>query len=261
MQIQKEEFKPFPKKNEITILNIKSCTIYDYVAINDLFTLRFEKFNYVIDDYLSLPQISMYHQNNTSIIKKKVKWLELTRFYCKFFTDINQVNIDFGPIILDIYSFELIYPIITISIYYSFFPMWVIYHMNYKYRIDEDYKLIYVVNFAKKEISTIKFEEVIVYISQNIIATCALLQTSPEKLNIMKNGNNNSNKSINYEYNTKFIVDKLKELKTQQIKIKVNGFTINQKLFFEREVNKNFIPEIEEEELSDEESSNKKNNK
>ena len=261
MQIQKEEFKAFPKKTEITILNVKSCTIYDYVAINDLFTLRFENFNYVIDDYITLPQISIYHQNNTSIIKKKVKWLELTRFYCKFFTDINQINIEFGPIILDIYSFELIYPIITLFLYFNFFPMWVIYHMNYKYRIDEDYKLIYVVNFAKKEISKIKFEEVIIYVNQNVIATCALLQTNPEKLNIMKNGNNfNINNSINNEYNTKFIIDKLKELKTQQIKIKVNGFTLNQKLFFEREVNKNFIPEIEEEEFSDEEN-NKKDNK
>ena len=45
MKIQKEEFKPFPRKSEITMLNIKSCTIYDYVAINDLFTLRFENFN------------------------------------------------------------------------------------------------------------------------------------------------------------------------------------------------------------------------
>ena len=246
MQIQKEEFKPYPKKKETTILNLKSCTIYDYVAIKDLFTMKFENFYYVIDDYIKLPQIAIYHQNNSSIIKKKVKWFDLTKFYCKFFIDINQIDIEFGPIILDIYSFELINPIITMYIYYNFFPWWVIYHMNYKYRIDEDYKLIYVVNFAKKEVTSIKFEEVILYINQNLIATCAFLQTNPEKLNVIKNGNNNN------EYNTKLIIDKLKEIKTQQIKIKVIGFYLNQKLFFEREVNKNFVPEIEEEEDSDE---------
>ena len=46
--------------------------------------------------------------------------------------NINQIDIEFGPILLDIYSFELIHPIITIFIYYNFFPFWVIYHMNYK---------------------------------------------------------------------------------------------------------------------------------
>ena len=71
MQIQKEEFKPYPKKKETTILNLKSCTIYDYVAIKDLFTMKFENFYYVIDDYIKLPQIAIYHQNNSSIIKKK----------------------------------------------------------------------------------------------------------------------------------------------------------------------------------------------
>jgi len=85
----------------------------------------------------------------------------------------------------------------------------------------------------------------ILYTNQNLIATCAFLQTNPEKLNVIKNGNNNN------EYNSKLIIDKLKEIKTQQIKIKVIGFYLNQKLFFEREVNKNFVPEIEEEEDSD----------
>ena len=256
MQIQKEEFKAFPEKTEISILNVKSCTIYDYVAIKDLFTLRFENFYYVIDDFIKLPSLYIYHQNNSSIIKKKVKWLDVTRFYCKFFMDINQIDIEFGPIILDIYSFELIHPLITIFIYYNFFPLWVIYHMNYKYRIDEDYKLIYVVNFAKKELTSIKFEEVIVYINQNLIATCAILQTNPEKLNLVKNRKTtiiNTDIPSNNDYNTKLIIDKLKELKTQQIKIKVINFNLKQKLFFEREINKDFIPEIEEEEFSDEE--------
>ena len=126
IQIQKEEFKAFPGKAEIVMLNVKSCTIYDYVAIKDLFTLTFENFNYVIDDYIKLPNLCIYHQNNSSIIKKKVKWLDLTRFYCKFFMNINQIDIEFGPILLDIYSFELIHPIITIFIYYNFFPFWVI---------------------------------------------------------------------------------------------------------------------------------------
>ena len=246
IQIQKEEFKAFPNKNEIVELNVKSGTIYNYVAIKDLFTLKFENFNYVIDDYIKLPKICIYHQNNSSIIKRKKKWFDLNKFHCKFFLDTNQINIDFGSIILDIYSFDLIHPIITIFIYYNFFPLWVIYHMNYKYRISEDYKLIYVVNFVKKEITYIKFEEVTVYINQNLIATCASLQTNPEKLAVMKNSTNNE------KYN-RLIIDRLKELKTQQIMIKVNGFTLNQKLFFERDVNKKFSPEIEEEEFSEKE--------
>ena len=249
LQIQKEEFKPFGNKKEIVELNIKSGIIYDYVAIKDLFTLKFENFNYVIDDFIKIPQICIYHQNNSSKIKRKMKWLEANKFYCKFFMETNQINIEFGPVILDIYSFELIHPLITIFIYYNFFPYWVIYHMNYKYRISEDYKLIYVVNFIKKEVTYVKFEEVTVYINQNIIATCALLQTNPEKLGIAENINNKDNKNI---------IDKLKEMKTQQIKIKVNGFIINQKLFFEREVNKNFQPEIEEEEYSENEEKNNK---
>ena len=242
LQIQKEEFKSFPNKNEIIELNVKSGTIYNYVAIQDLFTLKFENFNYVIDDYIKIPQICIYHQNNSSKIKRKMKWLDVSKFYCKFFMNINQVNVEFGTIILDLYSFELIHPIVTIFIYYNFFPYWVIYHMNYKYRISEDYKLIYIVNFVKKEVTSVKFEEIILYINQNLIATCGILQTNPEKLGIMKD-----------KINEKKIIEKLKELKTQQIKIKVNGFNINQKLFFEREVNKNFVPEIEEEEISEKE--------
>jgi lipoate synthase len=56
--------------------------------------------------------------------------------------------------------------------------------MNYKFRIDEDYKLIYIVNFIKKENTSIKFEEVLVSINQNIIASSALLQANPEILNL-----------------------------------------------------------------------------
>ena len=242
LQIQKEEFKSFPNKNEIIELNVKSGTIYNYVAIQDLFTLKFENFNYVIDDYIKIPHIYIYHQNNSSKIKRKMKWLDVSKFYCKFFMNINQVNVEFGNVILDLYSFELIHPLVTIFIYYNFFPYWVIYHMNYKYRISEDYKLIYIVNFVKKEVTSVKFEEITVYINQNLIATCGILQTNPEKLGIMKD-----------KMNEKKIIEKLKELKTEQIKIKVNGFNINQKLFFEREVNKNFVPEIEEEEISEKE--------
>ena len=244
IEIQKEEFKANPNKNEIVEINVKTGTIYNYVAIQDLFTLYFENFNYAVYDYIKLPILYIYHQND----KRKMKWLDVTKFYCKFFMNINQINIEFGPIILDIYSFQLINPLITIFIYYNFFPLFIIYHMNYKYRISEDYKLIYVVNFIKKEITSIKFEEVTVYINQNLLATCALLQTNPENL-----------RTINYESkNYKIIIDKLKELKTQQIKIKVNGFKIDQKLFFEREINKNFIPEIEEESS---EEDNKKEDK
>ena len=246
LQIQKEEFKAFPNKNEIVELNVKSGVIYNYVAIQDLFTLKFENFNYVIDDYIKIPQICIYHQNNYSKIKRKMKWLDVNKFQCKFFMDINQVNVEFGTIFLDLYSFELIHPIITIYIYYNFFPYWVIYHMNYKYRISEDYKLIYIVNFVKKEVTSVKFEEITVYINQNLIATCAFLQTNPSELLSMKN-------LIKKENESRRIIDKLKELKTSQIKIKVNGFNINQKLFFEREVNKNFQPEIEEESSDNEE--------
>ena len=246
LQIQKEEFKAFPNLTEIIELNVKSGTIYDYVAIKDLFTLKFENFNYVIDDYIKIPQICIYHQNNSAIIKRKMKWLEANKFYCKFFMETNQVSVEFGSIILDIYSFDLIHPIITIFIYYNFFPFWVIYHMNYKYRISEDYKLIYIVNFVKKEVTSVKFEEITVYVNQNLIATCSLLQTNPEKLGIMKNEKRKDS-------DNRAIIDKLKELKTQQIKIKVNGFMINQKLFFEREINKNFKPDIEEEEFSEKE--------
>ena len=246
LQIQKEEFKAYPNKNEIVELNVKSGIIYNYVAIQDLFTLKFENFNYVIDDYIKIPQICIYHQNNCSKIKRKMKWLDANKFQCKFFMDINQVNVEFGTIFLDLYSFELIHPIITIFIYYNFFPYWVIYHMNYKYRISEDYKLIYIVNFVKKEVTSVKFEEIIVYINQNLIATCAFLQINPSELKNMKN-------LINKENENRRIINKLKDLKTPQIKIKVSGFNINQKLFFEREVNKNFQPEIEEESSENEE--------
>ena len=76
---------------------------------------------------------------------------------------------------------------------------------------------------------------------------------------LQKTNFNQVNNSINIEYNEKLIIEKLRKIKTHQIKIKINGFTLNQSTFFEREINKNFILEFEEEFSEDEIISNKGN--
>ena len=259
-KIRNEENKTIPKKSEMKVLNIKSCTIYDYISIKDLFTLKFGNLNYVLNDYINLPNFCVYHQNNSSMIKRKVKWFDITRFICKFFVDIKKIDIKFGPIIFDIYSFDLIHPLITISNYFIFFPFWINYHLNFKYRLDEDYKVLYFINFDKKDIISIKVEEIIIYLNENLIATCSILQGNKETVKMLQKTNfNQVNNSVNIEYNDKLIIEKLKEIKAHQIKIKINGFTLNQNTFFEREINKNFILEFEEESSEDEIISNKGN--
>ena len=251
------------KKNQISILNIKLCTIYYYAAIKDLFTLRFGDFNYVLNDNMKLPNLRIYHQNNFSIIKKKVKLFDTPKFICKFLPDINQIDIVFGPIKIDIYSFELIHPIINISKYFSFFPLWINYNLDYKYRLDEDYKVLYPLYFTKKEIFSIKFEEIIIYISQNIICSCAILQSNHDIIKLINKSKINEiniNNSINNEYNEKLIIRKLKEIKAHQVQIKINEFTLSQKIFFEREINKNYIPEFEEELSSEKDVVNSEKN-
>ena len=93
--------------------------------------------------------------------------------------------------------------------------------MNYKYRIDEDYKLIYVTEFAKTDLNTISFEEVIVNINQNPIASAAILQTNVEKL---KNRNS--------------AMKMLQDAKCEQMQIKVKNFTMKTRVFYERDINR-----------------------
>ena len=93
--------------------------------------------------------------------------------------------------------------------------------MNYKYRVDEDYKLIYVTEFAKMDKNTITFEEIIVNINQNPVSNSAILTTNIEKLK-----------------ESSAPMKMLQEAKCEQMQIRVKGFTMHTRAFYERDVNR-----------------------
>ena len=221
-KIHKEEFKAYPNRVDTTTLHFGKVTVYYYVDFNDIFTLKINDFTYLIDDYINVPKVLIYHQSTTnSFLKRRSLGLDLNKFYIKFYVERNELDIQFGKVILNVYAFELMHPIVTMFTYYHFFPLWILYHMNYKYRIDEDYKLIYVTEFAKTDLNTISFEEVIVNINQNPIASAAILQTNVEKL---KNKNS--------------AMKMLQDAKCEQMQIKVKNFTMKTRVFYERDINR-----------------------
>ena len=222
MKIHKEEFKPYPNRIDTTMLKFNKVTVYYYVDFNDIFTLKVDDFTYLIDDYINVPKVLIYHQCTTNnFLKRKNLGLDLNKFYIKFYVEKNELDIQFGKVILNVYAFELMYPILTMFTYYHFFPLWIIYHMNYKYRVDEDYKLIYVTEFAKMDKNTITFEEIIVNINQNPVSNSAILTTNIEKLK-----------------ESSAPMKMLQEAKCEQMQIRVKGFTMHTRAFYERDVNR-----------------------
>jgi len=222
------------KKNEVCNLLFKKILLYYYVDFDDLLTLKLEDFSYKIDDYLLMPKVKIYHQSNTKLfIKRKTKFIDLERMYIKFEPEINELGIDFGNVILNVYCFEISYLITKISIYYSFFPLWVIFHMSYKFAIDNDYKKIYIADFAKKERINIRFGSITVNFNQHNIGHASILRTTPIVMEkeVKISDESKGIQSISSEFNY------LKNLKCDQITIKVTNFIMKMWGYKEKETN------------------------
>ena len=222
IDIEKDDKK---KKKEIIFIEFPKLKIFYYVDFNDLFTIKLNDFKYIVDENISLPKLLIYHQNLTNVfIKKKTLFLNLIKNNIRFNPKNNEINIEIGQINLNLYCFELVYPIFSIVNYYQFFPDWIDFHMNNKYKSDEDYKLIIIDDLEKKDKCTIILNEINININQTLISNCAIFQTNPETLN------NFSNKTYSY----------LDDIKCEQIKIKIKGFYLENEGLYQKELNKDF---------------------
>jgi hypothetical protein len=209
---------PKKTKKEQCFLTFKKVVVYCYVDFTDICTIKVNDFVYNIDDYMLIPNIKIYHQAIHKVFHlKKQKILDCNKLYIKFYPEKNELDIDFGKILLNIYSFELANTILKIYFYHAFFPHWVTYHMHYKHKVDSNYKPKYVDDFAKKNKNIIKFEEIIVIVNQNNISSAAVLQTNPSLVE------ENVNK-----------VDYLKSVKCNQFTLNVTNFVLKTSGFTEK---------------------------
>ncbi len=99
--------------------------------------------------------------------------------------------------------------------------------MHYKHKIDEDYRQIYIDDFAKKDKNYIKFEAIYVKVNQYDISSAAIFQTNPHIMS----------KAIDIN-NSKQIIEYLKSVKSNQITLNVINFTIKTSGYFEKETTK-----------------------
>jgi hypothetical protein len=235
------------KKKEVCTLFFKKAIVYNYIDFDDILTFKVKDYTFYIDDWMMIPKVKIYHQSTTNgFLKKRTQFITVERFYIKFVPDNHECLIDFGHIIVNAYCFELAFVIAKVSIYHSFLPVWINYHMSYKHSLDDDYRKIYVADFAKKDRCLIKFGRVDVKINQYAISNCAVFQTNPELMykemsekfsnqnqlsnltgnnNLLNNGNFSSSSEINY----------LKNLKCDQITINVKNFVLSTWGFKEKE--------------------------
>jgi hypothetical protein len=212
-------------KKEQCNLTFKKIVIYCYVDFSEICTIKINDFFYIIDDYMLIPNIKIYHQTlNKVFLMRKVKFLDCTKLLLKFYPEINEIVIDFGKIHVNIYCFELANTILKIYFYHFFFPHWVTFHMHHKLKVDEDYRPKYIDDFAKKNRSIIKFEEVIVVINQHGISNAAILQALPGLVDEKTN-----------------MVDYLKGVKCNQFTLNVNNFVLKTAGYSEKETTKDDI--------------------
>lgn len=210
------------KKEECNLI-FKKIIIFYYVEFDDLLTLKISDYSFAIDNNMSIPKIKIYHQSLIShILRNRTKILDLNRFYIAFKPKQNETNIEFNSIDVNFYCFELMHPITKISIYYNFFPLWIIYYMSYKHKVDEDYKQIYIGEFAKKDVTTIKFEKIYFKINQYLCSNAAIFHTNPS---LIENENSRGRNTANY----------LKSIKSEQIEMKVSNFVMKISGHFEKE--------------------------
>ena len=220
--IEKEKNK---LNKDILFLDFPKIKLYYYVYFNDLFSLKINDFKFVIDDIISIPKMLIYHQNLDNVfLKKKTLILNLTKSNIRFNPEINEINIEFGPTNLNIYSFTLIYTIISIINYYQFFPEWIDFHMNYKYKNDEDYKIIVIDELEQKDKCNILLNEINININQSLISNCSIFQTNPENI-------------LNFPSKTYSYLD---DIKCEQIQIKIKGFYLENENINQKDLNKDF---------------------
>ena len=124
-----------------------------------------------------------------------------------------NVFIEMRTIDINFYCLELVNPIAKISYYYQFFPLWIDYHFLQKHMIDEDFKEIYISDLAESKKVEIKFDSVNIRINEYEISSAAILQANMHELETNELKNN--------------VVNYLKRIKSNQLSLIVNNFTIN----------------------------------
>ena len=224
MELNEEMIKIINTKdnddNIKTKLTFKDITLYYYSEYTDMFTLQIENsFEMIVDEYMSVSNLSIHYQNtNNNFHLNKTKILYLSSLYIKFDIPSELIEITFGQIIINIYCFEVIYPVIIASFFLKFFPEWLLFHSKTKYFQNKKGNYIVLKDYSKNEKIKIKFDEIIININQHPIANAGILYMNYEEI-----------KTINYKL--------LQSKKREQIQIQLKHFDIQLSSTFEKDIN------------------------
>ena len=224
--------KFYKEKREKIELNFTKAKITNYVDHEDIFSLSFVNMKMVIDKFLEIPKMKLYHQSNATAHANsqsqnqrktysygKTKIIELDSLKIKFDSvyelnpNAKKIDIVFKNSYVNVYCMEMLTTLIKFSNFYIFFPEWVNFHFQDKYLVDSNTNMDkYPMEYYKREKVLIIFENILVEIKDGNIFQCGILHADYNKLEECKN----DKKRIKY----------LSEVKNSLLTMKVTNFVI-----------------------------------
>jgi hypothetical protein len=183
-----------------------------------------------------MQNINIYHQTDKKLfLKNKTKIMEINNFNIDF--NVTDIKIALEKLIINYYTFDLTYPIVKISMFYSFFPRFLDYHFLIKFMVDNNYRDKYLIDFAIKKSVSINFEHIIININDSCISSSSILLANETELREAEKTNS--------------VIEYLKKIKKDLLTLEIKKFKIETESFFEKITRKTIMQanniDIEEE--------------
>ena len=177
---------------------------------NDIVQAFFEDFDFVLDELLTIPKAYMYHC--TTLQKNNIfrKFIDIDNFSIKYYSpsDFLLTCEDFR---INYYESFMARPIAHIILFFTFFPEWLDYYINYRFVLDEDTQLEkYEISKDKIVQKRIKVTRFHFDINDNPVTSSAIFQANREDLD--KNMNS--------------IIPYLKKIKADLLTLIFNGIDL-----------------------------------
>jgi hypothetical protein len=173
-----------------------------------------------------MQKIKFYHQTDKKLfLKNKTKIMEVNNFNIDF--NITDVRIALEKLVINYYTFDLTYPIVKISMFYSFFPRFLDYHFLLKFMVDDNYRNKYLIDYAIKKSVSINFEHIIININDSCISSSSILLANESELREAEETNS--------------VVEYLKKIKKDLLTLEIKKFNIDTESFFEKITRKSIM--------------------